>query len=123
MADQPICPCNGAPSQLAIFNPPGRDRLDYRIGDFVTFRHALLRSLVDPPLGPESELGSWKPDTDGDFGVQMVEWWAYLADILAFYNERIANRHIFERRRCRKACAGWSAPSATGRVRAPRRGA
>jgi hypothetical protein len=91
MADQPICPCNGAPSQLAIFNLPGRDRLDYRIGDFVSFRHALLRSVIDPPLGPESELGSWKPDTGGDFGVQMLEWWAYLADILAFYNERIAN--------------------------------
>jgi hypothetical protein len=91
MADQPICPCDGAPSQLAIFNPPGRDRLNYRIGDFVTFRHALLRGLIDPQLGRESELGSWKPDADGDFGVQMVEWWAYLADILAFYNERIAN--------------------------------
>jgi hypothetical protein len=90
MADEPICPCGGAPTQLDIGTPPGRDRIDYRIGNFVTFRHALLRSLVDPP-GPESELTSWQPNADGDLAVQMVEWWAYLGDILAFYNERIAN--------------------------------
>jgi len=91
MADEPICPCDGQPAQFAISNPPGRDRIDYRIGDFVAFRHALLRNLIDPPLGPESELNSWKPDAEGDFGVQMMEWWAYLGDILAFYNECIAN--------------------------------
>ena len=90
MADEPICPCGGAPTQLDIGTPPGRDRIDYRIGNFVTFRHALLRSLVDPP-GSELELTSWQPNADGDLAVQMVEWWAYLGDILAFYNERIAN--------------------------------
>lgn len=91
MADEPICPCDGQPAQFAISNPSGRDRIDYRIGDFVAFRHALLRSLIDPPLGPESELNAWTPDAEGDFAVQMMEWWAYLGDILAFYNERIAN--------------------------------
>ncbi|HEU4730657.1 MAG TPA: hypothetical protein VFT22_22335, partial [Kofleriaceae bacterium] len=33
----------------------------------------------------------WRPTADGDLALQLLEWWAYLADILAFYNEQIAN--------------------------------
>src|SRR6202035_5323645 len=39
----------------------------------------------------ETELLAWRPTADGDLAVQMMEWWAYIADILTFYNERIAN--------------------------------
>ncbi len=39
----------------------------------------------------ETQLAGWQPGAQGDLAVQMVEWWAYLADILTFYNERIAN--------------------------------
>jgi hypothetical protein len=86
MADQPICPCDDAPTQFTIVNPPGRDHIGYRIGDFVSFRHALLKTL-----GSEPELENWRPSASGDLAVQMLEWWAYLGDILTFYNERIAN--------------------------------
>src|SRR5262245_55238022 len=90
MADEPICPCDGISMQTAIANPSGRDQIAYRVGDFSTFRHALLRGVPDP-LGPERAFQSWRPSARGDLGVQMLEWWAYLADILTFYNERIAN--------------------------------
>ena len=53
--------------------------------DFTGFRRALLR-----PLPGEQAIGAWQP-APGDLGLQVLEWWAYLADVLTFYNERIAN--------------------------------
>jgi hypothetical protein len=70
-----------------IFNPPGRTSISYRVGDFVSFRHGLLL-----PVPGEIELANWRPTAQGDLAVQMMEWWAYLADILTFYNDRIANQ-------------------------------
>lgn len=67
-----------------IWNPPGRDRLDYRVGDFDSFRTALLR-----PREAEAALAEWQPSAGTDLAVQLVEWWAYLADVLTFYNERV----------------------------------
>ena len=64
-----------------MFLPIARRRLPF------TFRHALLLSRPD-----ETELKNWRPGAKGDLALQMVEWWAYLADILTFYNERIANQ-------------------------------
>lgn len=86
MSNTPICPCGGLQVPLTISNPPGRDRISYRVGDYISFREALLR-----PRPGETELTNWRPGASGDLAVQMVEWWAYLADILTFYNERIAN--------------------------------
>ena len=81
-----ICPCETFIHPQVIFNPPGRSSIQYRVGDFLSFRHALL--LAQPG---EIELIGWRPGAQGDLAVQLVEWWAYLADILTFYNERIAN--------------------------------
>jgi hypothetical protein len=67
-------------------NPPGLDAIAYRAGDFASFREALLRVRED-----ERDLVSWRPSASGDLALQLVEWWAYLADILTFYSERIAN--------------------------------
>jgi hypothetical protein len=80
------CPCGTVSFPLAICNPPGLPTLPYRIGDFVAFRHRLLQALPG-----ETELVVWRPGAEGDLGMQMMEWWAYVADILTFYNERIAN--------------------------------
>jgi hypothetical protein len=74
-----------ARSGAAVSNPPGLTQLAYRAGDFATFRHALLSPLPD-----ERQLAGWSPGA-ADLGLQALEWWAYLADILTFYNERIAN--------------------------------
>jgi hypothetical protein len=66
-----------------IANAPGLDRVAYRVGDFATFRDALLR-----PLAGETDLGpNWRPGRD-DLALQLVEWFAYLADVLTFYGER-----------------------------------
>jgi hypothetical protein len=55
------------------------------VDDFAGFRRALLR-----PLEGEQALVGWAPAA-GDLGLQVLEWWAYLGDVLTFYNEQIAN--------------------------------
>ncbi len=68
-----------------VTNQPGLSTIADRVDDFTGFRRALLR-----PLTGEQALGAWTP-APGDLGLQTLEWWAYLADVLTFYNERIAN--------------------------------
>jgi hypothetical protein len=88
MTDAPtaICPCQEIAHPRVIDNPPGRSPIRYRVGDYGSFRDALLRGLPG-----ERELVRWRPTADGDLALQLFEWWAYLADILTFYNEQIAN--------------------------------
>ncbi len=45
-----------------------------------------------PPTVDNVTSQIWRPSGHGDLAVQMVEWWAYLADILTFYNERAATQ-------------------------------
>jgi hypothetical protein len=90
-ADAAICACEGTAFPQVISNPPGLTSIAYRVGDYTSFRHALLRALPG-----ETELSAngtpiWRPAPTGDLALQIVEWWAYLSDILTFYNERIAN--------------------------------
>lgn len=87
-----ICPC-AATTPPAVTNLPGLKQIVFRAGDFNSFRSALLT-----PLASEVSLVPWNSgrgiDSDPaviDLGVMMVEWFAYLSDILTFYNERIAN--------------------------------
>lgn len=97
MNDSSVCPCDAFQHPKVLFNPPGRNTIAYRIGDYLAFRHALLLArpgetelaYVDP--GGQTIL-NWRPSAKGDLALQMMEWWAYLADILTFYNERIANQ-------------------------------
>jgi predicted phage baseplate assembly protein len=84
------CGCGGAcgelPTRFPISNPAGLNQIAYRAGDFATFRRALLQHLPG-----ETELDIWRPTAGADLGLQVLDWWAYIADILTFYNERIAN--------------------------------
>lgn len=79
------CPCEAAQDPRVVTNPPGLPSIANRVDDFTGFRRALLR-----PLAGEQALGAWRPAA-GDLGLQFLEWWAYIADVLTFYNERVAN--------------------------------
>jgi hypothetical protein len=88
----PICRCDDTTTPV-ITNLPGLKQIVFRAGDFNSFRTALLT-----PLASEAALTAWNSgrgiDSDPsviDLAVMMVEWFAYLADVLTFYNERIAN--------------------------------
>ena len=82
------CPCSCPGGPWPVLNPPGLATISYRAGDFSSFRHALVAHLsTDVTLAP------WNPSpVTGDLGLQILDWWAYLADILTFYNERAANQ-------------------------------
>ncbi|MEE6179634.1 hypothetical protein [Mycobacterium sp. 050134] len=82
------CPtaCGELPTRFPITNPSGLTQLAYRVGTFATFRRALLQSLDG-----ETDLAAWRPTARSDLGLQLIDWWAYIADVLTFYNERIAN--------------------------------
>lgn len=86
MSEQLICPCESIQHPWLTANPPGREYISYRPGDFVTFRHALLRGRAG-----EIQLARWVPTARSDLGLQMLEWWAYIADVLTFYTETQAN--------------------------------
>lgn len=79
------CPCGNPQDPQVVKNQPGLAAISDRVDDFTGFRRALLR-----PLSGEQALGPWRP-APGDLGLQLLEWWAYVADILTFYNERVAN--------------------------------
>lgn len=85
----PDCLCGccepGAPATpLVIDNRPGLSAIAYRIGTFAAFRRAMLEAL-----GRElPALATREPD---DHAVTVLEMWAAAADVLTFYQERIAN--------------------------------
>lgn len=79
-------PCADPPPYLTIDNAPGLARIAYRVGDFTTFRRALLQHRSG-----EVDLLGWQPTAGEDLGLQLLDWWAYVADVLTFYNEQIAN--------------------------------
>lgn len=85
VAPTTACPCEMPQDPEVVSNPPGLASITDRVDDFTGFRRALLR-----PLPGEQALGAWHP-APGDLGLQFLEWWAYVADVLTFYNERIAN--------------------------------
>lgn len=66
-----------------IYNRPGLGELRYRAGTFGSVREAMLKQLALQP-----ELAALTARQSEDYGVALSELWAYLADILTFYQER-----------------------------------
>lgn len=84
----------------ATYNRPGLDSLHYRAGDYATFLETMLARLATLCLGSEQDcqtglgayplqkLSSRNPD---DFAIALLHGWATVADVLTFYQERLAN--------------------------------
>jgi hypothetical protein len=71
--------------------PAGLDVIPRQMAGFPEIRQRLLERLADPDnTARQGALGNWRPYSD-DFGSMSLEMWAYVADILGFYDERIAN--------------------------------
>jgi hypothetical protein len=72
---------------VLIANPPGRSAIAYRVGthgQFVASQLARLSSRKYPEL---AGLTTREPD---DFAIALLDGWAVVADVLTFYQERIA---------------------------------
>ncbi|MFC2077590.1 putative baseplate assembly protein [Candidatus Bipolaricaulota bacterium] len=69
-----------------VSNRHGLDAIEYRVGRFGSFRQAMIQEI------PRSAaLSSLTTRGSSDFSIGLLDLWAYLGDILTFYQERIAN--------------------------------
>lgn len=87
--------CETGPRARSIWNRPGLPAIDYRIGSFSTFRRSMLEAIAGQEVEVDGErlrpLAGWTARAGDDYGIALLEMWAYLADILTFYQERAAN--------------------------------
>jgi hypothetical protein len=76
-----------------LTNRPGSSALSYRVGTHATFLATMEAGLSSLDLGddlgnPLAALGAREPS---DIAVALLDAWATVADVLSFYQERIAN--------------------------------
>ena len=84
-----------APTPEEISNRPGLPAIRYRVGTYSSFRQAMIERSASVEVGDGERtawpLRDWTTRASDDYGMALLEMWAYLADILTFYQERIAN--------------------------------
>jgi predicted phage baseplate assembly protein len=84
-----------------IHNRPGLDALSYRVGTHAQFfatMQARLSTISVEGVGPDGQtVQTWRPlqglttRDRGDLSIALLDGWATVADVLSFYQERIAN--------------------------------
>jgi hypothetical protein len=91
--DNNCCDCNNRGCQdpkrytpARIYNPSGQPSISYRIGTHAGFKADMLLSIPSQPT-----LKDLKTREDSDLSIGLVDSWALVADVLTFYQERIAN--------------------------------
>ncbi|MFF8846582.1 putative baseplate assembly protein [Streptomyces sp. NPDC015127] len=85
------CGCGGHDERVApraLYNPPGRNALDYRVGAYGSFRSAMLDRLASPAYPALRGLTVRTPD---DPAIGLLDAWAVVGDLLTFHSERIAD--------------------------------
>ena len=77
--------CTGTARQTPanVSNRPGLSAVAYRVGTQPQFKQSLLTRL--------SASAGLKTRQDDDFSIALADAWAAVADVLTFYQERIAN--------------------------------
>ncbi len=73
---------------VAIDNRAGLTAIAYRVGTYSRFRTSMLARLSDADLAKLKKLMTREDD---DFSIALLDAWASVADVLSFYQERIAN--------------------------------
>jgi hypothetical protein len=74
------------PTPVLITNRPGLTAIAYRVGTFAAFREAMLEAIARQPA-----LRGLSTRQSDDPAITLLELWAAVADVLTFYQERIAN--------------------------------
>ncbi len=111
----------------------GRSHLKRQTGTFAEFRRALLRSasirstadldkhplwsarfLTEPDRNALKrsleEIGKWRGRHPQDFGVMLIEMWAYVCDLISFYDEVLAHETYVRSARRRTSLRKLVAP-------------
>ena len=76
-----------SPTPQVIENRPGLSSIRYRVGTYGSFLEAMTEQIASAPELRER----WLTRSTDDFDIALLAMWAYVADILTFYQERIAN--------------------------------
>lgn len=84
------CAGSGSATPATIFNRPGLSVIAYRSGGWHEFRSALLAALAQGKHPPLAALTTREND---DFTLALLDAWAGVADVLTFYQERIAQEN------------------------------
>ncbi|MEV6077828.1 putative baseplate assembly protein [Streptomyces sp. NPDC052069] len=85
------CGCGGHDERRApdaLYNPPGRTALDYRVGDYGSFLAAMVDRLASPAYPALRGLTVRTPD---DPAIGLLDSWAVVGDLLTFHSERIVD--------------------------------
>ncbi len=94
------CPCDQFIHPMPLQIGTGLDHLPRQIAGFPEFRRAMLYllqteqvQLIDANnnLVELKPLAKWRANGRDDLGLMLLEMWAYVCDVLAFYDEAIAN--------------------------------
>jgi predicted phage baseplate assembly protein len=88
---QHACACGcgaGTHTPRSLYNRPGLDSLVYRVGTYADFRATMQLDLSDAALPALAALRTRELD---DPSMALLDAWAVGADVLSFYQERIAN--------------------------------
>jgi uncharacterized phage protein gp47/JayE len=82
--------CEGIATQTLapVNNRPGLSQIAYRVGTWAQFKASMLDALSAQP-----SLAGLKTRSDDDFTIALLDAFAVVCDILAFYSERGANEH------------------------------
>ena len=75
-------------SPTIIENRPGLSAIAYRVGTFTQFKDTMLARLSG---SNQPALKQLTTRYDDDFSIALLDSWATVADVLTFYQERIAN--------------------------------
>jgi len=88
--------CESGVHVPSIFNAPGHSAITYRIGTHPTFLARMLAGLPGAPY-PQDVASAGRPlkslttRSSDDPAIALLDGWATVADVLTFYQERIAN--------------------------------
>jgi hypothetical protein len=73
-----------SPGPVVVNTAGAQPVIDYLTKDYAGFRQGMLNQI--PLLLPQ-----WTDRSEADFGVVLIELMAYVADILSYYQDRVAN--------------------------------
>jgi hypothetical protein len=82
------CEPLAAQTPVGVENRSGLSAITYRIGDYARFRASLQVALASSAFAP---LGRLRTGDRDDFTIGLIDAFACTADVLTFYQERIAN--------------------------------
>lgn len=73
---------------VEITNRQGLNAIAYRVGTHPTFKESLLARIS---LSNKPALRNFTTRENNDFSIALLDGWSVIADILTFYQERVAN--------------------------------